>query len=167
MLNVILLCILNFQFLTMSARQKLLWIIHIGYFCKFLLFIHVHHHSIHFPWWSIEFNKTNTVTLNYNIFCISHLQYFWFHHRVRLHTECHKHTHADSQILPHKVKKSSMCIIRRWAGKTSHVHFAPEYVFTTKHPRRTEWNYIHTCSRYPTLLTEIPNCVWGQGTCFK
>ena len=29
---------------------------------------------------------------------------------------------------------------RRWAGKTSHVHLAPEHVFTTIHPRRTEWN---------------------------
>ncbi len=28
--------------------------------------------------------------------------------------------------------------LRRWAGKASHVRLAPEYVFTTKHPRRTE-----------------------------
>ena len=26
----------------------------------------------------------------------------------------------------------------RWAEKTSHVHLAPEYEFTIKHPRRTE-----------------------------
>ena len=35
-----------------------------------------------------------------------------------------------------------VCVIstpyRRWAGKTSHVRLAPEYVFATKHPRRTE-----------------------------
>ncbi len=27
---------------------------------------------------------------------------------------------------------------RRWAGKTSHVHLAPEHVFTIKHLRGTE-----------------------------
>ncbi len=54
-------------------------------------------------------------------------------------------------------------IHRRWAGKTSHVHLAPEHVFTTEHPEEVS----EIGSRYPILLTEIPKCVSGQGTCLN
>ena len=54
-----------------------------------------------------------------------------------------------------------------WAGKTSHVHLAPEHVFTIKNLIRSEnISFIHMLQGH-NFIDRTLKCTWGPGTCSK